>query len=90
MAAALGQIRVTPYRGLERVANALQYLSWLTSTVGVVTTAVLFVSFIRENFLFAFFGSLLLALAVYIISILFMAGSESIRIGMKLTETPRP
>ncbi len=87
VAASSGQIRVTPYRGLERVSDAFQYLSWLSATVGVVTTGVLFVSFIKENFLFAVFGSLLLALLLYMVSILFRAIAEAIRIGMKLTET---
>jgi len=86
VAASREQIQVTPYRGLERIANALQFLSWLSATTGIVTVLVVFLSFLLQNFLFALFGSLLVALVVYIISVLLKSAAETVRIFMQLTE----
>jgi hypothetical protein len=80
------QIRVTPYRGMERISNAFQFLSWLSATAGVVTTLAVFSSFIFQNFLFALFGSLLVALVIYMVSILFAALADAIRMGMQIAE----
>lgn len=87
MAASQGQISITPYRGLERVSNAFMFLAWLTSTAGVVSTGILFAAFIGQNILFAVFGALLLALALYIISMILRSISEAIRAAMKMAET---
>ena len=88
-AAAREQMHVTPYRGLERLSDAFLFLSWLAASVGVVTTVVLLVSLARQNILFAVFGSLLVGLGIYSLSILFKAVSDTIRIGMKSTDKTR-
>jgi MFS family permease len=86
VAASREQIRVTPFRGLERISNAFQYLSWLSATAGVITAAVIFLTFLAQNFLFAFFGALLVGLIVYICSIFFRALSDFVRMGMQIAE----
>lgn len=86
VAATREQIRVTPYRGLERVSNAFHFLSWLSATVGVVTAIVVFLSFLIQNFLFALFGAILVALVVYIISIIFKAMADIIKMGIQVSE----
>lgn len=80
------QIQPTLFRGLERVSNAFQFLSWLSATVGVVTAIVVFLSFLIQNFLFALFGSLLVALIIYMISIIFKALADAVRMGIQITD----
>lgn len=80
------QIQPTPFRGLERVSNAFLFLSWLSSSVGVVMGIVIFVSFAVQNFLFGLFGALIVGLVIYIVSILFKAAAEMIRIGIQVTD----
>ena len=89
VAASREQIRVTPFRGIERISNAFQFLAWLSATAGVVTAAVIFLAFLAQNFLFAFFGSLLVALVVYILSTFFRALADALRMGMQLAEKAR-
>lgn len=89
VAATREQIRVTPFRGLERVSNALQFLSWLSATTGVVLAVVIFLSFLIQNFLFSVFGSLLVALSIYMISILFKAMSDTVKMGIQVSEKMR-
>lgn len=86
VAAKRDQIRVTPFRGLERVSNAFQFLSWLAATAGVVMSLVVFLLLLSQNFLFALFGALLVALVIYIVSITFRAISDSLRAGIQITE----
>ncbi|OGR96176.1 MAG: hypothetical protein A2902_00600 [Elusimicrobia bacterium RIFCSPLOWO2_01_FULL_64_13] len=86
VAASRDQMRVTPYRGLERLANAFDYLSWLAGTFGVVTSVVVFLSFLIENVMFAVFGSLLVALIVYMLAIVFRSVSDAILMGMQISE----
>ncbi len=80
------QIQPTPFRGLERVSNAFLFLSWLSSAVGVVMAVVIFLSFAVQDFLFGLFGALIVGLAIYIVSIIFKATAEIIRIGIQVTD----
>lgn len=86
VAAKREQIHVTPFRGLERLTNALQFLSWLAATTGVILSIVIFVSFVLQNFLFALFGSLIVAMAVYMLAILFRALADTIKMGTQVSE----
>lgn len=86
VAASRDQITVTPYRGLELIANAFQFMSWLSATTGVVMGVVVFSSFIVQNFIFAVFGSLLVSLVIYILAVIFKGLSDSVRMGIQLTE----
>lgn len=86
VAASREQMHVTPYRGLERISNAFQYLSWLSATAGVVTSLVVFLSFLIQNFFFALFGSLLVALIVYMVSIFFKAIADTIKMSVQISE----
>ena len=80
VAATRDQIRATPFRGLERVANAFQFLSWLSATTGCITAVVVFFCFILQNFLFALFGSVTVGLGVYVLVIFFKAISDLIKL----------
>lgn len=86
VAATRDQISVTPFRGLELISNAFQYMSWLAATTGVVLAVVVFMSFIAQNFIFAVFGSLLVALVIYIVAVIFKGLSDSIRMGIQVSE----
>ena len=71
---------------MERVSNAFLFLSWLSSAVGVVMAVVIFLSFAVQYFLFGLFGALIVGLAIYIVSIIFKATAEIIRIGIQVTD----
>lgn len=86
VAASREQIQVTPFRGLERIANAFQFISWLFATIGVVTAVVIFVTFLIQNFLFALFGSLFVALAIYMLSIIFKALADTIKMTIQIAD----
>ncbi len=86
VAATRDQITVTPFRGLELISNAFQYLSWLSATTGVVMAVVVFISFITQNFIFAVFGSLLVGLIIYIVAVIFKGLADSIRMGIQVSE----
>lgn len=86
VAASRDQMKVTPYRGLERISNAFQYLSWLSATAGVVAALVIFFSFLVQNFLFALFGSLLMALIVYMATVVLKSAADTIKLGIQIGE----
>ena len=52
----------------------------------VITAIVIFISFLLQNFLFALFGSLLVALVIYMVSIIFKALSDSVKMGIQIAE----
>jgi len=90
VAASYEKMHVTPYRGLERLSNAFNFMSWLAATSGILVAIVIFISFLFSNVLFGIFGSLIAGLIVYMVAILFKAASDTIRMGINISDKLNP
>ncbi|MGA2090876.1 MAG: hypothetical protein ABSH12_05370 [Endomicrobiales bacterium] len=60
------KIVVTPYRGIERITNAVRFLSWLFGVTGVITTPVIFVIFLMQNICLACISAIFSILFTYL------------------------
>ncbi|HAM39671.1 MAG: hypothetical protein A2474_02505 [Elusimicrobia bacterium RIFOXYC2_FULL_34_12] len=86
VSASVEKLKITPYRSLERIANAFKFISWLSAVAGVVLVIIIFIFLLFKNPFFAVFVSIALAILVYIISVLLNGTSEVITKFIKLRE----
>jgi len=63
------KMTVTPYRGMERVVNALKFLSWLFGVTGVITAPVIFFTFLIENVFLACISAVFSILFTYLMMV---------------------
>jgi len=79
------KIVVTPYRGIERIANALRFLSWLFGVTGVITTPVIFFIFLMNNIVLAFISSVFSVLITYLMVVGFRFGADMLSSLIKIS-----
>lgn len=60
------KIVVTPYRGIERISNAMRFLSWLFGVTGFVTAPVIFMIFSMQNIYLACVSAVFAVLLTYL------------------------
>ncbi len=84
-AAPRGKIMVTPYRGIERITNALRFLSWLFGVTGVITTPVIFLIFLMENIVLGCISAVFMVLFTYFMVVGFRFGADMLSSLIKLT-----
>jgi ribosomal protein L40E len=60
------KIKVTPFRGMERIINAIRFMSWLFGITGVITTPVIFFVFLMQDIFLAFIGVVFSILFTYL------------------------
>ena len=79
------KITVTPYRGIERIANALKFLSWLFGVTGVITTPVIFFIFLMQNAVLACISAIFTVLFTYLMVVGFRFGADMLSSLIKIT-----
>jgi len=79
------KIAVTPYRGIERITNALKFLSWLFAVTGVVTTPVIFFIFLTQNIVLACISGVFSVLFTYFMVVGFRFVADLLSALIKLT-----
>lgn len=65
------KIVTTPFRGMERVINALNFLSWLFGVTGVIATPVIFAVFLFKDVFLAFISAIFSVLFSYMMVVAF-------------------
>lgn len=70
------KIIVTPYRGIERITNALRFLSWLFAVTGVITTPVIFFIFLTQNIVLACISAVFAVLFTYLMVVGFRFAAD--------------
>jgi ribosomal protein S27AE len=75
----------TPYRGMERIINALHFLSWLFGVTGVITTPVVFFIFLNHNFFLACISAIFTVLFSYLMIVGFRFVSDMFSVLVKLS-----
>lgn len=65
------KLLITPFRGIERVANAFAFLSRLFIVTGIISAPVIFLAFLSQDVSLAFIGLVLTVLLAYLLVIVF-------------------
>lgn len=65
------KIAITPFRGIERVANAFSFLSRLFIVTGIIAAPVIFLAFLPQSVSLAFIGLVLTVLFAYLLVVVF-------------------
>jgi len=76
----------TPYRGMERIINALHFLSWLFGVTGVITTPVVFFIFLNHNFFLACISAIFAVLFTYLMIVGFRFISDFLSVLTRLSQ----
>jgi hypothetical protein len=88
-AAPAQKIVTTPYRGIERIVNALRFLSWLFGVTGVITTPVIFVIFLLNDVLLAFVSVVFSVLFTYLLMVGFRFLADLLSCFVRLSIPPQ-
>lgn len=90
MAAPRHKIGITPYRGMERIVNALTFLSWLFGVTGVITTPVVFLIFLLQDVFLAFISVVFFVLFTYLMVVGFRFAADLLSCLIKLSCDVKP
>jgi hypothetical protein len=85
VAAPRQKMLITGYRGLERVANAFRFMSWLFGVTGVITTPVIFFVFLSQDMSLAFISAIFSILISYLLVVGFRSVSDFLSCLMKIS-----
>jgi hypothetical protein len=87
IAAPRQKIMVTPYRGMERIVNALKFTSWLFGVTGVITTPVVFLLFLLQDVFLAFISAVFFILFTYLMVVGFRFLADLLSCLVKISNT---
>ncbi|MHB9155525.1 MAG: hypothetical protein ACYC5N_07510 [Endomicrobiales bacterium] len=84
------KIPVTPFRGMERIVNALKFLSWLFGVTGVIATPVIFLVFLSQDVFLAFISTVFFILFTYLMVVGFRFVADLLSCLIRISSNVRP
>lgn len=79
------KIVVTPFRGMERIVNALKFMSWLFGATGIITTPVIFLVFLMQDVFLACISALFFILFTYLMVVGFRFAADLLSCLVKIS-----
>src|SRR3989339_466244 len=89
IAAPRQKVVVTPFGGIERIINALRFMSWLFGVTGVITTPTIFIIFLMQDVFLAFISVVFSILITYLMIVGFRFLADMLSCLIKLSTPER-